>query len=52
MITDNPPIPITLPLTQTTADTSSFEEAKKKCEEIGLKSGTESFGNCVMKLSK
>lgn len=28
----------------------SFEEAKKECTSIGLKIGTEIFGNCVMKL--
>ena len=30
----------------------SIESATKKCEEIGFKLGTESFGNCVLKLSK
>ena len=28
----------------------SFEEAKKECTSIGLKIGTEIFGNCVMNL--
>ena len=31
---------------------SSLEDARKKCIELGLKPGTESFGNCVMKIAK
>jgi len=31
---------------------SSIEVARKKCEELGFKSGTEAFGNCVLKLSE
>jgi hypothetical protein len=31
---------------------NSLENAKKKCIELGLKPGTESFGNCVMKIAK
>jgi hypothetical protein len=30
----------------------TIETAAKKCEELGFKSGTEAFGNCVLKLSK
>jgi hypothetical protein len=30
----------------------TIDAAAKKCEEIGFKSGTEAFGNCVLKLSK
>ncbi len=30
--------------------TFDFDEANKKCEEIGLRKGTENFGMCVMKL--
>lgn len=30
--------------------TFDFEDAKSKCEDIGLRKGTESFGLCVMKL--
>ena len=30
----------------------SLEDAKKKCTELGFKAGTESFGNCVLKISK
>jgi hypothetical protein len=30
--------------------TFGFDEAQKKCEEIGLRKGTENFGMCVMKL--
>ena len=29
----------------------SFEENNKKCEEIGFKTGTEAFGNCVLKFT-
>jgi len=31
---------------------SSIEAARKKCEELGFKSGTETFGSCVLTLSK
>jgi hypothetical protein len=31
---------------------NSMESAKKKCSELGFKTGTEQFGNCVLKLSK
>lgn len=30
----------------------TLDAAKKKCAELGLKPGTEPFGNCVLKLSK
>lgn len=29
-----------------------MDDAKKKCADLGFKSGTETFGNCVLKLSK
>ena len=29
-----------------------INDAKKKCADLGFKSGTEAFGNCVLKLSK
>jgi hypothetical protein len=29
-----------------------FSEAKKKCTDLGFKSGTEDFGKCVLQLSK
>lgn len=29
-----------------------FDDAKKKCSDLGLKSGTEGFGKCVLQLSK
>ena len=32
--------------------TVGINDAKKKCAELGFKSGTETFGNCVLKLSK
>jgi len=31
---------------------SSLDLARKKCEELGLRSGTEKFGECVLRLSK
>jgi hypothetical protein len=31
---------------------NKIEEAKKKCLDLGFKSGTEKFGQCVLKLSK
>lgn len=30
----------------------SLDDAKKKCIELGQKSGTEAFGKCVLQLSK
>jgi hypothetical protein len=32
--------------------TSSLEDYKKTCADLGFKAGTEPFGNCVLKLSK
>lgn len=32
--------------------TVGIDDAKKKCADLGFKSGTETFGNCVLKLSK
>lgn len=29
-----------------------IDDAKKKCADLGFKSGTETFGNCVLQLSK
>ena len=41
---------------QTTASTSTstlgMEDAKKKCVDLGFKMGTDSFGQCVLKLTK
>jgi hypothetical protein len=31
---------------------TSFDAAKKKCAEIGLKAGSELFGKCVMQLTQ
>lgn len=31
---------------------TTLDDAKKKCSELGLKSGTEAFGKCVLQLSK
>ena len=37
---------------QNPAASQSLDKAKKECEDIGLKAGSEQFGNCVMKLTK
>ncbi len=43
----------TPPTTQQRSNSASdMEGAKKKCADLGFKTGTESFGNCVLKLSK
>jgi hypothetical protein len=34
------------------ASNASFDDAKKKCADLGFKAGTEAFGNCVLRLSK
>lgn len=34
------------------SSTSSLEDAKKKCVDLGFKTGTDGFGNCVLKLTK
>jgi hypothetical protein len=31
---------------------SSFDDAKKKCAELGFRAGTDRFGNCVLTLTK
>jgi hypothetical protein len=31
---------------------TSMEQAKSKCKDLGFKVGTESFGQCVLKISK
>jgi hypothetical protein len=31
---------------------TNFEKAKKQCEELGFKKGTEKFGECVLRLSE
>jgi len=30
----------------------SMEQAKSKCQDLGFKAGTESFGQCILKLTK
>jgi len=35
-----------------TANSASMEQAKGKCIELGFKAGTESFGQCVLKIAK
>lgn len=34
------------------ATSVTLDEAKDKCSSLGLKTGTESFGKCVLQLSK
>lgn len=36
----------------TAGDKLTIESAKKKCAEIGFKTGTEAYGRCVLQLSK
>ena len=38
--------------TAQTSNTPTMDQAKSKCLELGFKAGTESFGQCVLKLSK
>lgn len=33
-------------------NSTSMDNAKKKCSDLGFKSGTEGFGKCVLQLSK
>lgn len=33
-------------------NTLAFDQAKSKCIDLGFKSGTESFGQCILKLAK
>lgn len=37
---------------KTNASTMTLEQSKAKCIELGFKTGTESFGQCVLKLTK
>ena len=34
------------------AEEAKFDNSKKKCSDLGFKSGTEGFGKCVLQLSK
>lgn len=50
-------IPPTNPIIQNAPNTSqlnslSIEDAKKKCLDLGFKTGTEQFGKCVLQISK
>ena len=40
------------PLSPQMPSVIDFSDAKKKCSELGFKSGTEGFGKCVLQLSK
>lgn len=33
-------------------NSSNIDDAKKKCSDLGFKTGTEGFGKCVLQLSK
>jgi len=46
----SPPQP--KPVSPPNSKTSSMEQAKQKCIGLGFAAGTESFGQCVLKLSK
>jgi hypothetical protein len=47
------PVPLTSPTPTTSqSNTVSIDEAKKKCTDLGFKTGTEGFGKCVLQLSK
>ena len=46
----SPPTPVTQP--NAVNQSISFEEAKRKCTELGFQPASEGFGNCVLKLSK
>ncbi len=36
----------------TQQNSSTIDDAKKKCSDLGFKTGTEGFGKCVLQLSK
>ena len=36
----------------TKSNKTNFDSAKKQCEEIGFKKGTEKFGECVLDLTE
>lgn len=38
--------------TKSSPSTITMDQAKAKCLDLGFKSGTESFGQCVLKVSK
>ncbi len=40
------------PITSNTQNLTSVDDAKRKCTDLGFKAGTESFGKCVLQLSK
>jgi hypothetical protein len=43
---------VTLPTTPIKPAEVDLSDAKKKCSDLGFKSGTEGFGKCVLQLSK
>ena len=45
-------LPTSQPLLKPNASLPSYDDAKKKCSDLGFKSGTEGFGKCVLQLSK
>lgn len=47
-----PDIKTQLNVTTTQQNSSNIDDAKKKCSDLGFKSGTEGFGKCVLQLSK
>ena len=46
------PMPLSMPNIPKGKQNLSIEQSKEKCSELGFKSGTEAFGNCVLKITK
>ena len=42
----------TSPTGAPSSDAGALEQAKSKCIDLGFKAGTESFGQCILKISK
>jgi hypothetical protein len=40
------------PISKKTTPKVSIDDAKKQCEDIGFKAGTEKFGECVLRLNR
>lgn len=47
-----PPLPTNNNATPPVSNAMSFDEAKLKCGNLGFQPGTESFGKCVLQLTK
>lgn len=51
-VNNQPTVPQSSPSTSSTLNNNNINAAKSKCAALGFKAGTETFGNCVLKLSK